>query len=221
MSEDRTGGPAGAAMREDELELRDLLGGAGRRPELPAEDLATLRETARAEWARRYAGAPARRRAGTPWWLGLAAAAALVAALGLAGWARQPREALERPGALAVVERVTGSATLQGADGRALPLQTAAPLVAGSVVETGADGMPPSRLALRTPDGASLRLDAGSRLRLVAAGEVELLSGAVYVDSRAGAAGGGQPRLTVRTAHGVLEELGTQFEVRLLPAGGG
>ena len=223
MSEDRTGGPAGAAMREDELALRDLLVGAGRRPELPAEDLAALRETARAEWARRYAGAPARR-ASTAWWLGLAAAAALVAALGLAWWARQPREALGRPGALAVVERITGSATLQGADGRALPLHgegTAAPLVAGSVVETGADDSPPARAALRTADGASLRLDAGSRLRLVAAGEVELLRGAVYVDSRAGAAGGERPRLTVRTAHGVLEELGTQFEVRLLPAGGG
>jgi ferric-dicitrate binding protein FerR (iron transport regulator) len=68
-------------------------------------------------------------------------------------------------------------------------------------------------LALRLPGGASLRLDESTRVVLVSATEVELASGAVYVDSRArnrvGAA------VAVHTAAGVFTEVGTQFEVRV------
>jgi hypothetical protein len=218
MTEHGPRGHTGDAMSEGDGELRALLVRAGRRPGVPAEDLAALREAARGEWARLYPDSAhrSRRRA----WLGLAAAAALLAALGLAWWARQPRAATGGP-ALAVVERVTGSATWRLDGDRPLALQgegAAASFVAGVVVETGAQDTPAARVALRTSGGASLRLDAGSSLRLVAAGEVELLRGAVYVDSRAGVGG---PRLTVRTASGVFEEMGTQFEVRLLPAAAG
>ncbi len=62
----------------------------------------------------------------------------------------------------------------------------------------------------RLAGGSSLRLDAGSRVRLVSASEIRLESGAVYLDSE------GTGTVAVHTPLGVVTELGTQFEVRLL-----
>jgi ferric-dicitrate binding protein FerR (iron transport regulator) len=71
---------------------------------------------------------------------------------------------------------------------------------------------PDSRLALRFGDRTSVRLDTGSRLRVLSPMVVELAAGAVYVDT--GSERGG---FEVRTAMGTAHDIGTQFEVRLLP----
>ena len=65
-------------------------------------------------------------------------------------------------------------------------------------------------LALSLGGGASLRLDAGSNVRVVSASVIELRRGAVYLDSE------GAGNIAVQTPFGTVQEVGTQFEVRLL-----
>jgi ferric-dicitrate binding protein FerR (iron transport regulator) len=81
------------------------------------------------------------------------------------------------------------------------------PIRAGDWVET--DGR--SLVALRFPDGTSVRLDVGSRARPLASKAIELSAGAAYVDT-----GGESGRFEVRTEFGIARDIGTQFEVRLL-----
>ncbi len=69
---------------------------------------------------------------------------------------------------------------------------------------------PGQRAALRLSDGTSIRLDQDSRLTLHAIDRLELLAGAVYIDSPDESAS-----LTVHTPFGSASDLGTQFEVRL------
>ena len=63
----------------------------------------------------------------------------------------------------------------------------------------------------RFPGATSVRLDVGSRLRVLSENAVELLAGAVYIDT-----GGETTRFEVRTAFATARDVGTQFEVRLL-----
>jgi hypothetical protein len=74
------------------------------------------------------------------------------------------------------------------------------------------------RAALRLVEGPSLRLDTGTRIRLVSATEVRLDHGAVYLDSSP-ASNAGDRQVSVRTPLGVVTDVGTQFEVRLLGEG--
>ena len=92
-------------------------------------------------------------------------------------------------------------------------LSTGTALAAGAVLDTG----PGERLAVRlADDGPSVRVDADSRVRLVSPTRLELERGAVYVD---GDRPGG-PSVEVRTTFGVVRDIGTQFEVRLLDGEG-
>ena len=110
------------------------------------------------------------------------------------------RTAPTRPGdPVAIVEQVDGPSRMQ---------RTHVVRV-GDWIEMAAD----CRLALRFGDRTSVRLDSGSRLRVLSAMVVELAAGAVYVDT--GSESGG---FEVRTAMGTVHDIGTQFEVRLLPA---
>jgi hypothetical protein len=58
--------------------------------------------------------------------------------------------------------------------------------------------------------GASVRLDAGTRIRLAAKKSIDLVRGAVYVDS--GAEPGG---MAVQAPAGLFQDIGTQFEIRI------
>lgn len=210
-------------------ELAGLIERAGRRAEVPADDLARIREAARAEWRRlprSETGAAAdvsgRRRRFAP--LALAAGVLLAVALGwLVGRdgavAPSPAPPLvvastARIAEIAQIERLDGEVRLDGeplaaaAIGRRLP--------AGAVVSTAgaAAGETPGRLSLRIGSG-SVRLDGGSRLRLTSAVRLELEAGAVYVDAPGADGGAG---LVVGTAFGAVHEIGTQFEVRLSTA---
>jgi len=57
---------------------------------------------------------------------------------------------------------------------------------------------------------ATLRLDGGTRVRVASATELTLERGAVYVDSN-------ESGVLVRTPMGNVRDVGTQFEVRLMP----
>jgi ferric-dicitrate binding protein FerR (iron transport regulator) len=174
---------------------------AGARPPVPAERAARVEARVRESW---QAGVASRRRVRwVSWGVGLAAAAALVLALG-AGWrlaSRPPAPQL----LVATVERVSGAVTVAGPAGEAAPLVAKAQVFVGVPLATGPDG----RAALRLPNGPSLRLDVGTRARFTGASTLRLDDGAVYVDSQ-----GGRPVL-VETPWGQVTELGTQFEVRV------
>jgi ferric-dicitrate binding protein FerR (iron transport regulator) len=174
-----------------------LLRLAGARPPVPVERAGRVEAAVREAW--QSAGAERRRRRRLAWSAGVAAAAALALALGVAWW--------PDPGAtlmVAHVERITGAAQLQ-LEGARQPLVAGARLMPGALVVTDADG----RAALRLAGGPSLRLDVESRLRLGGGGRLTLDRGALYVDSQGG------PPITVQTPWGLVEERGTQFEVRV------
>ncbi|HVF61210.1 MAG TPA: FecR domain-containing protein [Thermoanaerobaculia bacterium] len=192
--------PRSTESPADEAAVRELLESAGRRPAVPAEDLAAIRAAARREWEALAAAERRRRFRRT---LPLALAATLLLALGI-GWWWSVRDA-----APVGVERV---ATVQLVKGE-VAVAPGAVLTAGTTVETGGGGL----IALRLAGGESVRLDGGTRVRLTSATRLELERGAVYVDS-AGAAGGGG--LAIGTPWGSVREVGTQFEVRMDPAGG-
>lgn len=177
----------------DDARVGQRLKDAGPRPTLPGEDLAAIRETARAEWQRRYGSRPSRIQ--TQWWIPLTAAAAIAVTVGIV-WRTRARE--QAPAAAPIVATVERAA-------EAAPWRVGSALPPESEIETDRTG----RLALRMAGGASARLDAGTRVRLASAALIELTRGAVYVDTR-----GGDP-VSVRASAGLFQPSGTQFEVRV------
>lgn len=120
---------------------------------------------------------------------------------------------------VAYLELTRGSVGMLSAGGlrdqsRLLTLEPGAAIPAGAVLETSAST---GRAALKLSDGGSLRLDADSRVRFTTATAVVLDRGAVYFDSE----GRRGSEVEVRTTLGMVREIGTQFEVRLLAEEGG
>ena len=76
------------------------------------------------------------------------------------------------------------------------------PIRTDDLVATPADG----RVALRFPGATSVRLDLGSRLRVLSENAVELLAGAVYIDT-----GNETRRFEVRTVFATARDIGTQL----------
>lgn len=205
---------------EDE-ELARLIEEAGPRPEVPKEDLEAIQQAFRQAWHERIGARGSRfapepeppRRAGNRGraWAALAAGLALAALGFFLLWGEGPAA----PAAsVARVAALAGEPTYQlpGSTSRR-PLAVGTELGPGSEVATPGEA-PEAHVALALDGGASLRLDRGSRVRLQKAGNVELLAGAVYVDTGPEL---GHPRtLAIATPFGVARDLGTQFEVRLL-----
>lgn len=213
MSEEKTGQRAWQGVPEEEA-VRRLLREAGKRTALPQEDLAAVQQTAREEWGRRFAARGNRKVAGR-WWLALAAAA-LLGAIGLVWWGGRPQTVLPGPApSVASIDVMTGDVRVADTAGQP-PRRVSAemlgqPLSAGSGLLTGKPGEGEGRIALRMAGGASIRLDTGTRLRLASTGVVELMEGAVYVDSGTGP---GHHGVAVRTPAGLFQDQGTQYEVR-------
>lgn len=140
--------------------------------------------------------------------VGLSLAATVALAVRLWKPAASPTAA---PGeAIATVVRLEGTARLVTTerDGLVRDLAASATIRAGDSVQTTPDG----RLALRLAD-ASIRFDVASRARLVSATVIELTEGALYFDHPGGGAG-----IEVRTPVGTVRDIGTQFEVRVMPS---
>jgi ferric-dicitrate binding protein FerR (iron transport regulator) len=87
------------------------------------------------------------------------------------------------------------------------PLAASTPIHSDDEIVTDAV----SRAALQSDDGSSVRIDRASRVRFVAPGTIEVIEGAAYVATVDGSRG-----FEVRTPVGVVRDVGTQFEVRLI-----
>jgi ferric-dicitrate binding protein FerR (iron transport regulator) len=190
-------GPPGPDEPDDAVARLVRLGGA--RPLASEEGRARVRGRVHDLWSETVRSDRRRRRfllIGR-----IAAALAVVAGLGIWFW----QKGLPPGAPAATVERVDGRVRLQdgsvAAAGRALP--------SGTRVATSAD----ARVALRVNGGSSVRLDGTTEVRLDSRGVLELLRGAVYIDS--GAPGPGRNPLLIHTSLGEIRDIGTQFEVRL------
>lgn len=199
----REGGTDHAEDAEDRVAALFRL--AGRPPEPTMDEMTSAREAAREAWQRGLDRRATRRR--RTW----AAAAALAAGLALAVlWVPDWLPGRGVTGPVATVARSSGAVTFHTS---AAPGDGA--LVSGAVVET-ADG----RVALTLAAGGSLRLDRHSRVRLDGPRALSLERGALYLDSGGDSAEGGEPT-AIATPLGVVSDIGTRFEVRLVPGEAG
>ena len=188
---------------EETEALARLLRLAGPRRPVPADREARLRTATHAHWSASVGHA---RRVRWIWsGLSLAAACLVLTVSMLGGW--RPLPIFQRPAPpVARLLRVEGFAA---ADAPTAGMD----LRLGAVMATG----PGQRIALRTRDGATLRLDGDTRLQLLSASILNLGRGAIYVDSGSTPPGGNP--LEIRTAWGIVRDVGTQFQVRLAEDG--
>ena len=184
-------------LREEEL--GKLLRQATPLPELQARARERVREATRSSWqrtVRRRRTRLARLAAGGA---GLAVAAGLL----FAGLRPTPL-----PEQVALIEKHVGTVTVAaGSRGEARPVGSLrGALFAGAVVSTGTE----SGLALRYNQAASLRLGPETIVEAVAPDELRLVAGQLYFDS---GARGTHRRLSVLTAWGRVDHVGTQYRV--------
>jgi hypothetical protein len=138
----------------------------------------------------------------------LAAAAALMVIVSRIDHDFAPAPAPAASAWIAMISGPPGDTRRVESPERVRPLAVDAAVHVGDTIETGAAG----RVALRFADGISMRLDSSSRARLAGMRAVDLSSGAVYVDT------GGAAGLEIRTPFGIVRDIGTQYEVRLVAA---
>lgn len=193
---------------QDDLIAR-VLKFAGSRPQPDPERTAAFKQSLRAEWrrameaARRGESQATARRSNKAWVIAAGIAAALFIAWLVPSRITQPNLP---PEVIARVVRSEGSIrAVAGED-----------IHAGAILDTGATGRMALALGSANSDGISLRLDVDSRIVLTGERVVRLERGAVYVDTRIGTNGhaGKGGSLVVRTPHGDVRDIGTQFEVR-------
>ena len=180
--------------------LASLISAAGRRPDPPPGAYDEVFAAAHEAWQRKLRARARRYRAH-----GLAATIATLA-VG-AGLIVQlvPREAAP---SVATAQIVRGEvlAQLPGADAwQPLDSMTSS-IVAGTRLRTMVD----AGVALTLDDDGSLRLDAESSVTITAARQIDLTTGAIYLD--AGAEASTEPYL-VTTRFATVRDIGTQFEV--------
>jgi hypothetical protein len=191
----------------EEASMMQLLRMSGARPAMPAFREARVRAAVHSRWQLDRWRRIVRTRVLIAS-LSLASAAALVVIVGRLSARDQPRSTLGD--IVATVEKIEGSphrvrSTADG--GSTEELWDKGPVRTDEWIETDAR----ARVALRFADGTSVRLDVGSRARPVSAGLIELLAGAVYVDT-----GRESGRFEVRTPVATARDIGTQFELRLI-----
>lgn len=190
-------------LRSDEA-FAALLSKAPPRPVPPAEDEALVREAVHAEW-KKVAGGHVRRRRMTSFAL---AASVLLAAIAMFSLIRDPVGDITTL-QMAAVEKQFGEVLINSRSSLAGQL---ASISGGDVVETGAG----SGLALGWHDGGSLRIDENTAVVFEAENRIYLREGRVYFDSvpgplSASASGDDAANLAIRTDHGLVRHLGTQY----------
>jgi ferric-dicitrate binding protein FerR (iron transport regulator) len=114
------------------------------------------------------------------------------------------------PVLVAHIDQIAGQAT-----GSPAPVTAGGAVMSGSTLTTSL-----GTLAMTLTNGVHLRLDASSTARVDAATDVALERGAVYVDSAdAHPAQPGVSPISIHTPSGLVRDIGTRFEVRLVGAG--
>jgi len=189
-------------MTDEEDLTAQLLRLAGAPPDPPADRAARVHDVVHGEWR----AIRRRQRVGRFVAIGLAAAAA---SLLIVVSMNRPRTSTPIASeAIAVGQRIQGRPVIvrhAEQSGHVESLLASSSVYPGDVIET--DGT--SRVAVVVIDGSSVRIDNGSRLRFLTPAVIEVLSGAVYIATSPGSRG-----FEVRTTHGAVRDLGTQFEVR-------
>ena len=193
-------------LRSDDA-FAELLGKASPRPAPPSMDEALIREAVHAEW-QLVSGRQLRRRHITSFAL---AASLLLAVFATLNLLRAPVSDI-RNQHMATIEKQFGEINVNSRIANAVEM---AAIEGGAVVETG----PESGLALGWHDGGSLRIDENSMVVFEAVNQIYLDFGRVYFDSEQSSlssrpAKRGAVELSIRTDHGVLRHLGTQYMAR-------
>lgn len=193
------------AMNPKQDDLDRLLRTAGPRVRPPQEMADQVRAVIHEEWLKVVAVRQRRRR-----FVQVAVAAGL-GAVALSVWLLNQSPAPTV--VVASIERSLGEGTVRAA----LPTEERRfadrePLYTGDTVSTGDAGSVSIRM-----QNVSVRLDHDSSVQLIAPDEVRITSGALYVDS--GLERSMARSLRVQTPAGVVEHMGTQYEVRLLDSG--
>lgn len=184
-------------MNEDKqssAQVRELLQQAGKRPPLPTADMAIIKAAARHEYEQMQEASSGRERHWSSWRF-LAIAAVLVLAV-LAGWWWKQGSAMQA---------AVGVATIEISNHQEAGMNVGSDIAARTRIDTR------SAMAIRLAGGQSLRVAADSSLKIVSPSTIRLRRGAIYVDSDPSSRG---EEIRIRTAHGVVREVGTQFEVR-------
>ena len=190
-------------LRSDEA-FAELLGKVPPRSAPPAADEALIREAVHAEW-QLVSGRHVRRRHITSFALAASVLLAVFATMNLlrdpvSDFRTQQMATIEKQyGDISVNARIAGDVEMAVIEGDA-------------VVETGSE----SGLALGWHDGGSLRIDENTMVVFEAVNQIYLAYGRVYFDSREGPlslqpAKIGAVKLSIRTDHGVVRHLGTQY----------
>ena len=194
-------------LRSDEA-FAELLGKVPPRSAPPAADEALIREAVHAKW-QLVSGRHVRRRHITSFAL---AASVLLAVFATMNLLRDPVSDI-RNQQMATIEKQFGDISVNARIAGDVEM---AVIEGGAVVETGSE----SGLALGWHDGGSLRIDENTMVVFEAVNQIYLEYGRVYFDSREGPlslqpAKSGAVKLSIRTDHGVVRHLGTQYMTRV------
>jgi hypothetical protein len=178
---------------------------AGRRPMPDPRDMRVARAAAHAAWTDLV---ERRKRRASLW--ALAASLLAVSLLGTAAWSwLRPQTVPALSAEIGTLQTMRGAVVITSVGRqRTVVSETGTALRAGDRIETPAG----SRAAFTLSEIVSVRLDERTVAVLNAADHLTLDHGAVYIDS-----GPGPPdaALHVETPLGLIQHLGTQFEVRL------
>ncbi len=137
-------------------------------------------------------------------------AAAVLLTIAVALVRRAPDAPIDSVATAARLQTVMGDARID----RARDAAVDAEVTSGSTITTGDSG----RAALLLATGHSVRIDVESSVHVVSARSLRLDRGAVYVEARAASAGAAA--VEIATPFGVVTDVGTRFEVRLIDARG-
>jgi ferric-dicitrate binding protein FerR (iron transport regulator) len=187
--------------------IGDLIRLGGPRAAVPADREGRVRSAVHDAWQGQVRRRSRNRRA----ILGLSAAATVAMAVALGIWQRS----ITPPGSADAgrVASLIGSAWTRPAAGGedAAPLRRGQVVASAEYVATGPQG----RVTLALASGKSLRIDTSTRLAVLSPTAIDLQEGTVYVDSGIDDAGT-EPAIEIRTPQGVVRDIGTQFEVRVV-----
>lgn len=209
MTDHEVKGPGNVFDRDDVVQR--LLRGSGRRPAVDAQRQARVRAVVEQRWRERTAASQKVVRFPSRRVLTGVAAALILATVGVV-WKLGSPTGFVVGDPIGTVELIRGGAQyVRSAGVASTVLEVGREVVSGAAVQTGEN----SQVAIRLDDGHSVRLDRNSRVVFDGLSTIDLLDGAVYLDS-AGSRGDG---VEVSTGLGSVFEIGTQFEVRIVPGG--
>ena len=186
------------AMVDDDRALEELLGRASPRQAPPADVNQRVKAAVREEWRKEHRRNAMRRRTAM-----FAAAASVVLAVAVV-WTTWLAP-LPPPVQVATLEKSMGTIYLLSEQAELRRAENLRSVQSGQTIVTAEN----ASVGLRWNHGGSLRLDANTEVLFAAKDSIELRSGRVYFDSLPDS--GAKSSLKIRTEHGDVAHIGTQF----------